>query len=1320
MAADVRDAPGRGVPPYFRSSDHATKPLTEALEKLATGRVDEWRTETLAALQYLVEPMPAHLLQHRDPGTGEPTPEGAALHYRVAAEFVSRFRKYREGREGKDPDAAAALSRGLILDLWDMWGRAASGSSPDSTLLLEPGRGRVVEPAVVRDALCECDRDVARLLLRDKQEQGYSHENALREQVRWQLLHLTRSKAPFAAEDRAVLYELLRHFHYRFSDVDTGLCLDAVRRLVDAGQQFRRSVESLGETALPEAPQTAFRAEDGIRVETEKLVEDQNRTIDTLQVLFSHGLGEEAVFDDLPKRILEAAKRKGIHSWSNDEKDERNEEEPFELLLRRMLLFWAARSRIIRDALYDLLGYCFPTKESPPPEEQDVHTGCDCWIALVGNRQTGKTSFMRSLTAALMPDGTNLEPEEVEWSRSRVRFLKTSVFRESEDRTKVIELSETPKENLDGWLAGRKEKGTALVPPYIAEVDTGRMARLCFFDIAGEGMHDERTGRMKSDIAELLENHSPVAAVYVDSDPAYAEHEDSVERDKSLVDYSPVKVGVNAPIYIIINKYDLFLKEYKGKAKEEMKRSLACEDEPTEHDADRKANTEAFFSLRQIAFDEGGVPTHNQIIGRLEDHPAVIRRPHYHKRLRKDIRRLGRLLDSLLKEGRRDISLAYLVSTPSGRKQPEEFHGMRVLWTDIETRVVSSTGQSRRKSIRKLLDEIPRKQEEGATRTYGNLASVFDGTALRNIDPGSLPRAWEEFERTVKAEMEREGEAVLRHVAHALKELRTILAKRRALELSLNEAVEDFLWECGIDPEGRFDRELITLIEPPGEWKSWHLDNASVAICDAIKSELGKEPIAFSGQVAKEHVDRLLRAVIDDIPEEASANNVESESLERVEFDVTGNGVKLPEEHVQRIGAMRGPALHCFGHRRVLSSPFSGTVRERVLVDGASMQTDSDDPFLVVEALYNIEKAEDGRYPNLTLEDGELDFYRTRVLTEDWVLAPIISRFRRDALDMMKMLLAARKDISSLREDLLANALMALEIHRTLVDLKLDSIDNLLFSAKEETMSAEALGDQIATAQKIREELGDLMNPSRPGLAKQVKRIVKGDDTAREISRLYDENADFWNKLDSESARVLSTGAFDSEGGFNRDTWKKLEEALSRIRTKLILLRTLGETVTAVRKGISTIGSQEERKQVQEKLSNPHRVLSLNARIPPRLRVLRFTRLLLVMGYPLRYLTMSRWIEETWKCAGNDEEGKAIESRLQKAWQALNRANDIVDRASRGARKAAGARSPTADNHGASPTSLLQGLRSESSELCRGLCLHLEEEEADSLWGECQ
>ena len=605
---------GDEEPGFFDAGDKIVDRLCAALDGSKAGRIDDWRADVLRELRAVLEggSLPKPLTKEGAPGDVAETPMNSAIHYRIASELTRRYQLRRS------PADAAALSRGLVLEYWDIWWRAAGYARPkeeESRLrerfpALEDGKGRIVEPSLIRDAISLCNRDVSFALTRDEPDADV--EDKLLKQIDWQLRRLCLCQESFGEPDRAVLYELLRLHHVQYSHDVYGLPTDTAVRLVNDVKVFHDSIETFGKVKLPECSDEAFLSEEKDEAGQE---EERRRIVDALLAIYGQSVQEsDRNLKLVPKRITDTARKwRRLTREEVVDVDQCTGEEEFESVVRRMLLFWATRSRILRHALNDLLDFRFsvPERESletkpPPTSTGELATGCDCWIAVIGHRRAGKTSFMNALTAALMPDESRFDelpvPEDF-WSRSRAQLVMTSAFSRAKSRSDAIETSRDLGERLlYPWLTEVRQSPTTPAVRNMIEIDTAFLARIRFFDLAGEHMYDDEIGNPDEHVQKMIEDRRPVATIIVDdSDPARTKEEERRDNGRDGTEgpgtffregdrdkYLRLIHDHSAPIYIVVNKCDYFLENYEGDAKQEMRESLSYShsETPARHDVE--------------------------------------------------------------------------------------------------------------------------------------------------------------------------------------------------------------------------------------------------------------------------------------------------------------------------------------------------------------------------------------------------------------------------------------------------------------------------------------------------------------------------------------------------------------------------------------------------------------------------------------------------------------------------------------------------------------------------------------------------------------
>ena len=1311
-----------GATHFFAGADEAVHGLRAALDGTKSERIDDWRAGVIRALRSVIESdaLPAPSMEAGLPGMFGETPENSALHYRIAWEIIRHFR-LRDTR-----DDAATLSRGMLLDLWDMWWRAAGNEKPgeearrpEEVLPLDDGEGRVVEPALIRDAYSTCDSDLAILLSPQRAVRDHASavdvEGRLTKQIDWQLRRLCQSNNPLCMSDRAVLYELLRLHQLLLFDVEWKLPVDSVGRLVEDAKEFNDSIATFGETPLPGVSDAVFLNEvkenmgDGHEREC-------TRIVDALLVIFAESSnGPDCGLETLPGRLRKAALSL---EFLNDSDDGSFGDEKFEAIVRRMLQFWATRSRILRHALNDLLEYEFldsgrewTETKSPPAFPRGPATGCDCWIAVIGHRRAGKTSFMNALTAALLPDDADLDDETKLgefWSKSKAQLLMTSAFSEARTRADALKESKGLEEGLLGpWLTGQVQPTTTTVESRnMIDVDTAYLARIRFFDLAGEHMYDDATGNPDIHVQRMLEDRKPAATIIVDDNNPTRTAEDESRaskrktspktpddgmRDSDRTKYLDLVQDRSAPIYIIVNKCDYFLEEYVGDAEREMRESLSYthDEPPAEYDVEHEADNIPFFSLRDIDLRGEGV-NHQTVIERLRDLPSLARRPHYSQRVIRDLKRLDWLFDGLLERGARDITLVHLVLKRDGRRKPEEFSGLRVFWKEIETRLVNSTKNERRQALRSLLVDLPVEMEESATDAFG----VFDGDwwKIAETGTGSQPERSEGF-RSVSLRVRRKIDAYEtrrsskeedRNRVQAAGALRSFqdLLERLVLESSGGDKSMD-------DVAGRLMLDLDGILGFLLERRGFH-DKLREGI-DQLLLEMGINPelqlkdigaLASVRQTTSEErhrVESLVKKLEHELPKLAIDEKLQlddsgtlTEELRRllgavVQGDAGGEGNKEEGRRVKydfREGAMRpfgssagSPLLDgslSLDERDRLSEV--AAARNQSIREAIFSTVGEAEPGLLVRCLYNVVQSQRlptaSRYPALTLRQGELDFCRVRVLSESPLL-PLSDKFRSTALEVLKSLLEADKVNQEFDDNVVANAGIAEAIHGALSGFHLKPVVELI--AGRDGQEGEDGGDGVESVVKSLTEL-------EGGLSRWLSRgyLYKPGKRREELQEVWQEHQDLWSASDPGSARAPFKGL--------RIGRRRLHDAVSRISARKELLAEFQRAVNAARSPNDGIASEDGfvrkifRNRSRTVLGNARALLDTDLTVPRKLIDLRIMRRLLIGRYVVRYLQIADWINTACEVAERDKNTE-VEEELRKARAALRRMNMCIDEA---------------------------------------------------------
>ena len=216
------------------------KLLADALESPVDGTTPKevWGQRVREAVRVLVKDALPKCLPQKParPEKQQDCGEYAALSYTLAAEIV-RFYPDRRSR-----GEASALSRGLVLDLWDMWWSLAGGIKPGEesrspTSQSEEGVldiGYIIDPMVLRSVFSTLDDDLARIF---HDSAGYLDKECLDRQGIWLLQRLHRKQ--FQQHERVVLYEFLRLRHWRQADRSIGLPVHSLEQLIRAARVNR-------------------------------------------------------------------------------------------------------------------------------------------------------------------------------------------------------------------------------------------------------------------------------------------------------------------------------------------------------------------------------------------------------------------------------------------------------------------------------------------------------------------------------------------------------------------------------------------------------------------------------------------------------------------------------------------------------------------------------------------------------------------------------------------------------------------------------------------------------------------------------------------------------------------------------------------------------------------------------------------------------------------------------------------------------------------------------------------------------------------------
>ncbi|MDD2869307.1 hypothetical protein [Neomegalonema sp.] len=1204
----------RSAADLLKRIDEASQPWARALAREMRG--EGAREAALEELCRLTALCPTPLSNHTaTPDAPEATPENAALHYRIANEALRAY--------GRAEGRPAALSRGMILDFWDAWWSAAADlSEPEAARRIleqmDPNEGekrRVVQPGLIRDALCGCDRDVAALVGAD----GLGSEAELSRQILWQMRRLHRAPEMFAAADRVALYELLFMRDLRFADPEAEFPTETLERLLQAADQTRRALEGEGGKP-PVAPESAFLS----LTEAPTAEAERRLALEALQFAASAHLRGRRNLDAAAARAVAGAGALGLEAPEDGAGE-----------LRRLLLRLAARSRMIRFALGDLLGHEFPRPISRSPAPQEVENLCDCWVAVVGRRKTGKSYFMASLAAALLPDEARLDDPAATgrdfWLEGRVRLLETAAFAREPKRDGIVASafrSGTVQELVEKWRAQQDVLRTDESFAHVAEVDTPSMARLRFFDLAGEQIIHPTFNDLGDDIKKVLQATAPAAAVIVDSD------EPSVNAGHETADYADFArmiANKGAPIYIVVNKFDQILKEggYSEEALQELAHSMNYEDAPEESDADFGQAWPPFLSLRDVDSGEDG-PSFADLLDHIDASPSLARRPYFQNRLRRDAQRLRNLIEALLAAGRRDVSLIYLIAARDGRRKPGEFRGHRLLWRDLEGRVLESTRLSRRKAVRRLLVEEPVDGEATAARVYAELDPVFSEklprlAAIRedgapapadsaHLEGNALDH-WRDFHRSSASFAGQEAlQTVWRRVSHGL-------AALRGMEQACAQMVRVLLPEVGIDPdasfEGRdFDEARASL---EGFWRELDMDQ----VVEFIQGELGKKGAYHDalGQRLGEALRDVVKGFSVGGASEAPLADATTEALysllsgARRPLGVAGAPAednRLSQEERKALAKAEGR----FGDA-ILRIPAAGTAAA------------------LARALRNM--TPEVRYAHLAMHPGERDFHKVRVLTETAALGADLRDFHAAAFTALKQILSARRAFIEVDEGLVADLAMSAALIKVLPFMK------ALIGSPIDLMKPEAydmLVRQTGRIGDLRKRIDAQMKNGRQSIWSASSTGQDSRSLATAYAEIYAEQdgAADWQELLPASAEAVRRRS--RQQNLTPEDVLAINQVSTELDCNFSYLRNLQAAVARLR-----AADPARVEKAQAFLDDPvaggdgQRLSHLK----PRLIRLRLMRRRLLIGYALRMLQMGGWLDPAGKsahAAGQENEGR--------------------------------------------------------------------------------
>lgn len=1157
----------------------------------------------------------------------------AALSYTLVAEIIHFFL----GRK-----VATTLGRGLVLDLWDMWWSRASGIQlgkeprvPSSSVA--EGRletGFLIDPVITRSVLTRLDDDIARIL------EDNVDKHLLKRQGIWLLRRLHHARFPL--RQRVVLYEFLRLRHWcevdRSFDID--LPYDSLELLINAAKESKDSLRRKDKKSMPIVSEDAFQSN------SNEIEQEECLMLETLQILRSVAIDSNIKINEIGSHLLEAAGKLGIKTGELSESD-----------VKTLLLRLAASSRMIRSLCSDLLSYNFPKPNRYEPPNISSSAGCDCWVSVIGYRQAGKTTFMRSLVAALLPDGSQFNDPEIDWLMSRASILNKEDFERSPSYAEIFESDNSVKTRLDGemskWLneENKKDPGTKPGSRMIAEIRTQHMARLRFFDLAGEEIFENRLGEMNNRVIELLVARKPVATIYIDAEDTRNAEDDGIKFNLA-VEHAFVEKG---PIYIVFNKADKLLESYKEeKALEELMDSIGHKgqwDRPQECDADydpRATNvSERFFSTRWLKLPETGVATHQHILAGVDELPAILRRPFFHDRLRKDIANVKNLIDTLLIKGRRDITFVYLTSACCQRTKAEDLCGTREFWKNIENRVLTSTRNDRIDHLQTLLKTGLKENLKTVAETYEPFDKLF-GAVGSSSDSGDskerLRNLNEILDRDlIKVKKFMKSVPHINTLINQSKKIKDEIRRIECLKVILDECIERFLPELGFLPDNRKSQINITYVDQ-ADPRIKKIREQAQALNITAEDFLKSHKYDFTKGKLRGMIFNALKQVTNLQDTEFRGNRQERGLRRQGEgtFDINqgwqgyiklgvGSHVHNGDINLAMNEVLsRNVANVILNYDRNLGKPPSKVTNDSsrskdalprgtddwCFRDGLLAENfDQTEKRILADALFNFCHPDEARYPNFVLRHGEQDFYKVRVLMGDDQLATELCKFREESLVVLHRLLSSRYQLNTLKSEAVLDLIMAQKIHNTLSDDNLPSI--------EELVKNKISFDNLT---KTTEALKSLKNAINPKSKFDVLFFFRAKGAYRK----------FYQGANDETRGILNRiniGPWDL-GYEEGSTWNASEVRArkNRIECLSLLYDLLIQKVGYFRGQETVFDTANE--YVKDS------TLGLDIDLFQKVCRLHIRRMCLVNVYPFYYLSMTRWVEDS---IG----GKGIKSTLK-------------------------------------------------------------------------
>ena len=627
------------------------------------------------------------------------------------------------------------------------------------------------------------------------------------------------------------------------------------------------------------------------------------------------------------------------------------------------------------------------------------------------------------------------------------------------------------------------------------------------------------------------------------------------------------------------------------------------------------------------------------------------------------------------------MTLVHLVMKRDGRVRPEQLSGQRVLWEEIETRVVERTKRDRWRALRSLVVDLPVKMERRATKAF----SGFNGDWWTAANSGSgegeqradgidsavkkVKEHLEQYEREKLPDREdmvheqacttlrtflgilegivrrssdegKSGADLLKGLVCDLDDTVSFLLQRRRFHKMLGVGIDQLLIELGIDPDLQL-KEIgaLALVKRTTSAERSKVESLAEDLSQRF-AELVKEKKLETNEFDEvKEFRRLLGIVV----RGASGETDSRQPHETVLYDFR-EGAKRP--FGSSVGSPLLDGSLGFDERDRVSKVIdtgNRTLREAILSTGDTREWE-----LLVESFCNIVQSQGvqtaSRYPELMLKRGELDFCRVRVLSEA-PLARLAGEFRKKGLGVVSSLLEANAKNRDFEDNIIANAAISESIHRSMRDVPLKNPSDLTKGDAGE--DEEDVGeDSVVT------DVKDLEGRLSAWLARRY--LFKFETKRQDLHEILQKHQDLWNTIDPPSARAIVSGG-RAIGRF------QLQSALRRISVRRELAVEFQRAVGTVRdfngrKEKSEFVSSVLDDQSRSILDSARRIQDMKSTVVRDLVHLRIMRRLMIGGYAVRYLLSSGWIEAACTVAAKDGDAE-VEGELRRARGALARMN---------------------------------------------------------------